>query len=560
MQGLELLNEKCYNIFAYECIILDYTLLHLQKGTQMEQNQNPENQSAFTENNPQGIQNDNYGQQQSFQTNNAVQMSDPFFEEYQAPIYATEFKPIKKKINPLAVIVPVCVAVIAAAAVLMIFLLNKTDYKKSEKEYFNRLLSSAQSSVEEKENTVNPQSVSINFQSPLSNLTGNILDISNIDFNFDGAVKGKDLYNTVGFKMGDIDISGEYWLNSAKKTVLLSLPQISDIFVKFDLNGAESESKTASASEYVRVFSEVLSKTADTYFELIGDVAVEKDQSFVVGFKTYTADKAEIHLNSQQIAKLFRAFYNNLLDNEDAVKLLCDSLGYENKDELKDAIDNRIDFDTLDKAENGEDYPWALDMTVYMKNKEIIGRNITVKDGGAVKDDDKEFGAEFYNIPTQNGSVKYISASRSGKTLFSVINEDAEEGGVHSGTVEITAKDKEAALSYSDFAITDTLFQGKAELTVKNSSAFSAKLELKTEGDAKTTTITVPNIFTLTVKAEPSELEYKEEPQLSDNQLAVLSNDENSGTNENFNKFMNDFYAYINQFTGYGNMLGAFNE
>lgn len=520
----------------------------------MEQNQNPESQSAFTENNPQGIQNNNYGQQQSFQTNNAMQMPDPFFEEYQAPIYATEFKPIKKRINPLAVIVPVCVAVIAAAAVLMIFLLNKTDYKKSEKKYFNQLLSSAQSSVEEKENTVNPQSVSINFQSPLSNLTGNILDISNIDFNFDGAVKGKDLYNTIGFKMGDIDISGEYWINSAKKTALLSLPKISEIFVKFDLSGAESESKTTSASEYIRVFSEVLSKTADTYFELIGDVAVEKDQEFVVGFKTYTADKAEIHLNAQQIAKIFRAFYNNLLDNEDAVKLLCDSLGYEDKDELKAAIDKKIDFDALDKAENGENYPWSLDMTVYMKNKEIIGRNITVKDDGAAEDD-KEFGAEFYNIPTQNGSVKYISASKSGKTSFSVINEDVEEGGVHSGTVEITAKDKEAALSYSDFAITDTLFQGKAEFTVKNSPAFSANLELKTEGDAKTTIITVPNIFTLTVKAEPSELEYKEEPQLSDSQLAVISTDENSEINENLTKFMNDFYAYINQFTGYGNMV-----
>lgn len=522
----------------------------------MEQNQNPENQSAFTENNSQSIQNDNINQQQNFQTNNTMQAPDPFFEEYQAPIYATEFKPIKRKINPLAVIIPVCVAVIAAVAVLMIFFLNKTDYKKSEKKYFNQLLSSAQSSVEEKENTVNPQSVSINFQSPLSNnLWGNILDISNIDFSFDGAVKGKDLYNTASFKMGDIDISGEYWLNSAKKTVLLSLPQISDIFVKFDLSEAESESDTASASEYIRVFSEVLSKTADTYFEVIGDVAVEKDQSFVVGFKTYTADKAEIHLNAQQIAKIFRAFYNNLLDNKDAVKLLCDSLGYEDKDELKDAIDKRIDFDTLEKAENGENYPWALDMTVYMKNKEIIGRNITVKDDGAAEDYDKEFGAEFYNIPTQKGSVKYISASRSGKTLFSVINEDNADGDIHSGTVDITVNGKEATLSYSDLAVTDTLFQGKAEFSVKNSPAFSANLVLKTEGDAKTTIITVPNIFTLTVKAEPSELKYKEEPQPSDSQLAVISTDENSEINENLTKFMNDFYAYINQFTGYGNMF-----
>ena len=87
----------------------------------MDQNQNPENQSVFTENN---------NVQQNFQTNNGVQSPDPSFVEYQAPVYASQFKPIKKKFNPLAVIIPACVAVIAAVAVLLVFLLNQVDYKK----------------------------------------------------------------------------------------------------------------------------------------------------------------------------------------------------------------------------------------------------------------------------------------------------------------------------------------------------------------------------------------------------------------------------------------------
>ncbi|MDE6579240.1 MAG: hypothetical protein K2K41_01745, partial [Ruminiclostridium sp.] len=243
----------------------------------MDQNQNPENQSVFTENN---------SVQQNFQTNNGTQTPDPSFMEYQAPVYASEFKPIKKRFNPLAVIIPVCVAVIAAVAVLLVFLLNQTDYKKSEKKYFDNLFSTALSSAEEQEINAKPQKVSLNFQSPLSNLTGNILDISNIDFVFDEAVKGKDLYNTASFKMGDMDINAEYWFNNAKKTALLALPQISDIYLMLDANGTENEGNTADYSEYVRVFSEVLSKTADTYFEVIGDVEVEKDQSFVVGIKT----------------------------------------------------------------------------------------------------------------------------------------------------------------------------------------------------------------------------------------------------------------------------------
>lgn len=553
MQGLEYFKEKCYN---YNCIKIHKSRLcnlyldkrETRKGNKMDQNQNNENQSAFNNISNENLQN-NLNQQVS-QTNVNTQntpMADPFFEEYQTPVYATEFKPLKKRLNPLVIILPVA-AVIIAAVVLFIFLFNKTDYKKSERKYFDSILSTALASVEEKEKNPNPQNVSVNFQSPLSNLTGNILDISNIDITFDQAIKGNDIYSTAGYKMDDIDISCEYWLNSAKQYALLNFPGISEIYLKLDLNAKANETTTAETSECIRVFGDVIAKTSDTYFELIGDVPVEKDQEFVVGVKTYTADKAEIHLNAQQIAKISKAFYNNLLDNEEAVKLLCDSLGYENRDELKNAIDENIDFDELNEAEFGKEYPWSVDMTVYLKNKEIIGRNITVKD------EDEEWGVEFYNIPTEKGSVAFVSASEEGKSQFSLLNEDNADGDVHNGTISITAGSFEATLTYTDFAVTDTLFQGKADLSVKDNPAFAASLELKTEGEAKNTVITVPNVFTMTIKSEPSALEYKDEPQVPDSQLAVIKNDESNEENEKFNEFMNDILEYINKFTGYDDL------
>ncbi len=520
----------------------------------MDQNQINENQSALSntsDNNFQNTKSESLDQapfQQAAQINSDIQntpTSDPFFEEYQSPVYAAELTAVKKRFNPLAVIIPV-LAVIIAAVVLFVLFFNKTDYKKSEKKYFENLFSAALSSVEEQEKNPNPQKLSVNFKSSLSNLIGSIPDISDIDFISEAAVKDGNIFCTSSFKMGDIDLSGEYWFNNVKKYALLGFPKISDIYLKADAN--ETVNTVADASEFIRVFGEVTEKTSDTYFELIGNVTVEENQALEAGIKTYTADKAEIHLNSQQIAKIFKAFYNNLLESEDAVKLLCDTFGCKNKEELKDAIDGYINFDALDKAENGEEFPWTLDMTVYLKNKEIIGRSIDIEDK------DMTYGVEFYNIPTENGSVKFISSSKNDKYLFSILNEDTEKNDIHNGTAEIKVMNYEAALSYKDFAVSNTLFQGKAELSIKNSPAFNASLELKAEESTKNAVITVPNIFTLTIKAEPSVLEYKDEPQLPDSSLAVMGNDGSVNGNEKLNEFMKDIFEYINPFTGYGDL------
>ncbi|HBH95119.1 MAG TPA: hypothetical protein DDX91_05155 [Ruminococcaceae bacterium] len=479
----------------------------------------------------------------NFQSNPA---DDPFFEEFQSPVYAAEFKPIKKSFNPLVIIAPV-LAVVIAAVVLFILLFNKTDYKKAEKKYFENIFNTALSSAEERQTNPDPQKISVNFQSPLSNLTGNILDISNIDFITDTAVKGEDIYSIASFKMGDIDISGEYWLNSMKSYALAGLPEISDIYLK--LSGGETENAAPEFSEYIRVFGDVIEKTSDTYFELIGDVAVEENQEITVGAKSYTADKAEVHLNSQQIAKLVKAFYNNLIDNEEAVKLLCDAFGYESREELKEAIEGSINFEALSRVENGEENLWAFDMTVYLKSKKIIGRSIVLRNGKG-----ETAGLDFGSIPVERGSVDYFSLSKDNNLIFSLINEDTEENGIHTGTVEVKANKGEAVLSYNNFAVSDTLFQGKADLSIKNNPAFAASLELSSEKEAKNIVITVPNIFTLTVKTEPSSLDFKDEPQLSDSRLAVIGNDGGIDGNEQLNKFIEDIAKFMKQFTGYDDL------
>lgn len=468
---------------------------------------------------------------------------DPSFQEYQAPVYATSFKPIKKKINPLAFIIPAAILIIAAAVVFLVLFLNKTNYKKAEQNYFNNLLSSALSEAEEKENNLQAQYFHLNFQSPLSNIQGNVMDISNIDFNIESALKGDSIFSSAAFKMGDIDINGELWFDNAKKSMLLYLPGISDIYVRMNAN--QSEEITAEKnSEYIRILNDVLSKTFDSYFEIIGDTDVEENQEFKADGTTYTADTVTIRLDAAKITKLVKALYDNLLDNEEAVKLLCNSLDLSGKAELIEFLEKSgVDFDSLEKAIGSR----SVDMTVYIKNNEIIGRYIVVNDG------DNTYGLKFYDIPLESGSVKYISYVQSKQALITIVNEDSAEKDVHSGSIVLKVMGQEVAtLTYSDFAVTEELFQGTASLTVKNQPAFAANLSLKTEGDEKSAVITVPNIFTLTLTTGPSDLSYKDEPQVSDNQIAVI--EQEMTENENFIKFINDFSKYINQFTGYGDL------
>lgn len=480
-------------------------------------------------------------------SDNSQNSWDPSFQEYQSPVYAASFRPIKqKRINPLAFIIPGAVLIIAALVVFFIFVFNKTSYKKAERNYFNNLLSSALTQSEEAEKNSQPQYLHINFQSPLTNIQGNVLDISDIDFNIDSALKGDSLFGSTSFKMGDIDITGELWFDNAKKSLLLYLPGISDIYLKANAD-QNAEITVEENSEYVRIFNDVLNKTFESYFEIIGDTEVEENQEFKVDGTTYTADTVVITLDASKITKLVKALYDNTLENEEAVKLICDSMGLNGKDELIDAIEQSgFSFDSLEEAIGD----LSVDMTVYIKNNEIIGRYIVVKDN------DNKYGLKFYNIPLESGSVKYISYVQSNQALITIVNEDSTDKDVHSGTIALKVMGQEVAtLTYSDFAVTEELFQGTASLAIKNQPAFAANLSLKTEDEEKSVEINVPNIFTLTLKTGPSDLSYKDEPEVSDDKLAVIQ--EEMAENENFEKFMNDFYEYISQFTGYDDIFNG---
>lgn len=560
--------------------------LFIGKESIMDQNLN--SNPDFQQNNPNSLENSTENYQPNLNSDNVQNLqpqfqanpndnpqlqanqtpqyqADPFFQEYQAPVYANQFRPIKKKINPLAIIIPI-IALVTAAAVLLIFMLNKTDYKKSEQKYFTDMFDRVLSVAEKKEANPDPQTVSINFQSPLDNIMGNILDISNIDVKYDTAVNGKNIYGITSFKMGDIDLNSEYWFNGGESYLMLFLPDISDIYLKAEIGTELKKSSIPEASDMLRVFKDVCSKTSDTYFDIIGEPEVLKNQEFKVGGKTYTADKTVIHLDSVQCATLVKAFYTNILDNEEAVKMICDLYSLENKEELQKRLYDEFHIAEIESVINGQSGANAyLDMTVYLKNKNIIGRQIQTN-----STDNRKSVLELYNIPTEAGSVKYVTAGGDSynyesdadeyKTFFTVLNEDTVKNNIHSGTAVISVNDNEINISYNDFAVTEKLFQGTASLSVKDNPGFEASMELSTNDTVKTAVIKIPNIFTLTVTAQPSALQYKDAPSPSDDKLAVLNSEEEYWNNEQFEKFAEDVSKFINKFSGYDDdVLGSQN-
>lgn len=508
-----------------------------EKGINMDQNQN--NQSIF----------DNQNSQSQQVNENENQNPEYLYQEYQAPVYANEFKPIKKKFNPIFIIIP-AVIIVAAAIVFFILFFNQANYQKAERKYFNDMFAKALSSAETVENTENykPKSVTVDVQTTLDRITSAV-DISNINFKNASAIKDNNIYNLTEITVGEKNISVEAWMDNAEEIIYMYFPEISEIYGKVNLNDIinqfktrEEQTKKADYSELMRVFGDVISKTSDTYFEIIGDPEIIKNQDLFVGEKIYTVDKTVIHLNASQIATIVKALYNNFFDNEEAVKLSCDLYGFESEAEIRNALDEKYLIKELDKIIDGEEHASAIDMTVYMSKNNIIGRDIVI-----TNDDLDQITISFYDMPTDNGNVKYfgIESSDSQKNVISFLSEDSVKDEAHTGKVVFTADDQELTLDYNDFVITDKLFRGEASLSIKSQPAFSVNLKLSSEGETRNAVLTVPNICTINVKIEPSTLEYKELPQLSDSNTAIIvGNNEFINTEANV-KFYEDIKKFI---------------
>ncbi len=489
----------------------------------------------------------NQFQQQPDPYSQYQQPADSLMPEYQAPVFSGDFKPLKKKFNPLVIIIPVTVLVIAAVAIFLIFF-NKSSYEKSEKKFFSDFRSSVLSSVDETQQKVNnePQALSLDVALP-KEIATYLGGISNVGFDVDAIGKDNNAYGTTSFYLGDAKIDFECWIDNAGKTMYMFLPEASDIYLKVDASeivddSAANSEKAVDYDKLAEALLNVIDETSNTYYEEIGDVKTEKNQEFTIETDTYTADKAVIHLNAAQMAKIISAFRDNLLADDEAMNLLTEACGYESVDELKNEINKTIDKEKLDPIMAGEANSAAFDMNVYMKNNQIVGREIVI-----TNDDLEKMDFDFFDLPADSGEeIVYLRIEVSKDTDVKLYIKNKEENKANSGTASLSVNGEAFNVSYNDLAASDELFQGTITASMEGEAAFTANVELKTEGETKTIAVKIPNICTITASVKPSDIQFKEFPSGS-NKFAEISAEGDNYDNENFQQFTDDLYDYLEQ-------------
>ena len=516
----------------------------------MEQNQNPQQPDM------QGQQNYQYGAaqadqnqvQQTDQANTYIpygqgvpetnQMFNSYDQEYQQPTYAPAA--VKKKINPAVIIVPIAILAVAAIVVLLIMLLSgKGGYKGAEEKYFSQMMGGFSSALSETEKVSSePQSVTVSFEASNSQIS-DYIGISDISFTAETAVRGENIYAHMSLAAGDDLFNGNFWLDKENSKLLMVLPEISSIYLQASIVPDEdAQEPQTDPDEALQAMSEVISKTLETYFEVIGDTETEGGQTLTLDGEAYTADKVRINLNQVQIAKVVKAFLENLKNSDEAMDILCTYYG-EDREYVIEALGIDDAIDEMDKAieEEDEESLIAFRMNVWMMGGNIVGREIDLID--YYGDYAGEF--NFYQIPVSDGTVTYFEIPDEMK----FVNYDNVNGEAHSGTVTVSDGYDEIKVKYEDMAVTDKLFQGEARIVVTGSEAFEIAVELETEGDTRTALISVPNVCKVTVAAGPSQLSYEDMPQLSAGEVAVIDSDSELYEDEAFNQFMNDIMEFF---------------
>lgn len=562
----------------------------------MDQNQNPYTQPDFNQTNQPSqadLQNQQTGyqqaqpyqqpyQQNSFQQQMPADSFDGFDQSYQAPIYTGEWRPVsvKKRINPLAIIIPAAVLVIAAAVILIILLSNKPDYRKAEQNFFNSTFGTAMSSADNAASKLKSQAecLKIDFKSPSGSL-----HIPNFSAKIDAVPNGDNAYTEISFSMDGMDLDIQGWIDSAAETVHIFFPEISDIYAKFNLGDLMTQAYEQSAmssnidyDKYYDAMDRICGKLSDKYFELVGDPEVEKNQSFSLEGNTYNADKCVIKLDSKQLVQLLKVLFEAVTNDDDLIDLIAEASdgkysASEVRSELTQLLNN---LDSSLGTLNENDF--ALEMTVYMRKNNIIGREIKIKVSGlsAIK-------LSFYDIPTNEGR---IVAFKTGSDLLSLMNsmssaygddvalapmmsyessanaimglldmtfilEDKSNGDVHSGTASLTMGSVfSAELKYNDLALTEELCQGSATLT-SDMPAFGADLRLSKDGDNKIIVLDITDVCTVTVTEGPSDLKYRELPNIPSDKLAEIDPNSSMYDDEAFRQLNEDLSRALG---GYG--------
>lgn len=494
----------------------------------MEQNQNPQQFNAENQQvHPldQGLVNHD-------------QQAVPFYQEYQQPTYTSAAA--KKKINPAAIIIPVAILAVAATVVLLILLLSGNGgYKGAEGRYISQMFGGLSSVLDETEKVSNePQSVTVSFEASNSQIS-NYIGISDITFTTETAINGKDIYAHMGLAFGDNAFNGKFWFDGENSNVLMALPEISSVYLQANVSVEEEAGQelTIDTEKAMEALNDIVSRTMEVYFEVVGDVEIQGGQTLMVNGEAYTADKVEIKLDPTQLAAVVKAFLESFVNNDDAMDILCTYYGAD-KEEVLEMLDIDGAIEELeDFIEKGAESSAALEMTVWMQGGEIVGRDVTITDddGYTVT----EF--SFYQIPVADGTVTYFEIPDE----YKLVNFDSVSGVLHSGTLTVSDGYDEVSVEYKDMAITDTLFQGEAKVVVTGSEAFEITVVLETEGDVQTVMISVPNICKVTVTAEPSQLSFEDRPQLSEGQVAVIDSSGEFYDDEAFDQFLNDVLGFV---------------
>lgn len=492
------------------------------------------------------------------------------FADYRKPVYINRYAAPKKKLKPIAIILPAVILLAAAAAVVFFFFFNSVSYRKAEENYFGGIFSdllNAADGLSAEKLSPSPTQINVSLTSPLGKAAG--VDISDITLRLDTAMMGESIYCNSVIEAGKAFLYADGWVNRENKNIIILFPEISDIYAYYDYSSAEEEAN--GASEYIKAYGNVLSKASEVYFELTGEPEPIKEQEFTVNETSYTADKYVIRLDGVQLAKIEKALIDNLIENEKTAAALCKKMGYDNRELLLSDEKIKGELDRIGAViEGSQTDSSVLEMNVYIKNKAIIGREIfftdsqdTETDGQTERTEQAEKKARngvvltFFEIPTDKGSVTHAYFKDADGKETALTCEDEESKSAHSGKIVLSYADNIYTVNYSDFALTEELFRGKATLTSANDPALAAAMELKTENGVKRFGLSVPNIITATAEIKPSELIFKEPHTPADGEYADFSgytNDKEYKPTElsayASEKFKNDISRYVRVIMG----------
>lgn len=498
------------------------------------------------------------------------QQNDFYSESsYVSPVYVTK----KRGINPLAVILPIAAVVIAAVVVFIILMLNKpASYREAEKNFFGSLFSAAGQTEELVSDNLGSEKLSVDFSTPLGELSG--IDLSQYKLEIDTANGDDAVYALINAMLGEeMNLSAEMWFDSAQGKSYIFFPEISDIYAVIDSSKTVEEPKDY--SRYSESLNKVIEMTSEVYFEVVGDPVTEKNAQFTVNGTTYTADKAVVHLDISQLATVCKAFLENLSENADTADMLCQMGGFDTLEEMREEIKELTDR-MQESIDGTGDANGAFDMSVYMKNNTVVGREIIISDYEL----NEKIYIDLYHISDEavkNGYFRFMYDTDDEYALhqltFAVT--DNTTGNIHSGNISLEIDDGEfdnsitaIKASYNDLSCTEDSFGGVINLSISGGersdltklsgmSEISAVVNLLKDGEKKIVSVTVPNICTVNFTLEPSELTFKAVPSPAPGKTAVISGDTDDNY-EAFGQLMEDFSDYF--FPDYGSNYGGYDD